>query len=143
MESQRRFRVNQPQVIRESFESEVVIINLDTGNYYSLEKTGALVWDWIENGAALEGIVAQLAQRGTVPAPQMIVAVEGFVAELVREQLIVPDVDLPGGPLALERTDAFEPPVLNRYDDMQQLLLLDPIHDVDANGWPNRAPETR
>jgi hypothetical protein len=28
-------------------------------------------------------------------------------------------------------------PVLNKYTDMQDLLLLDPIHEVDERGWPN------
>ena len=29
-----------------------------------------------------------------------------------------------------------KPPVLNKYTDMQDLLLIDPIHDVEAHGWP-------
>jgi hypothetical protein len=32
-------------------------------------------------------------------------------------------------------------PVLNKYTDMQELLLLDPIHDVNAQGWPE-SPES-
>lgn len=31
----------------------------------------------------------------------------------------------------------FPAPRLERYTDMQDLLLLDPIHDVDERGWPN------
>jgi hypothetical protein len=31
----------------------------------------------------------------------------------------------------------FEAPVLQKYTDMQDLLLLDPIHDTDETGWPN------
>jgi len=30
----------------------------------------------------------------------------------------------------------FRAPVLNVYADMKDLLLLDPIHDVDEVGWP-------
>jgi hypothetical protein len=33
------------------------------------------------------------------------------------------------------------PPVLERYTDMQELLFLDPIHDVDESGWPHRKVE--
>ena len=29
-------------------------------------------------------------------------------------------------------------PKLTVYEDMQDLLLLDPIHDVDETGWPAR-----
>ena len=31
----------------------------------------------------------------------------------------------------------FRPPVLERHSDMQDLLVLDPIHDVGEMGWPN------
>jgi hypothetical protein len=27
---------------------------------------------------------------------------------------------------------------LSRFDDMQEMLLLDPIHDVAETGWPHR-----
>ncbi len=27
-------------------------------------------------------------------------------------------------------------PTLSKYTDMEELLLLDPIHEVDAQGWP-------
>ncbi|MBX3014591.1 MAG: hypothetical protein KF832_23935 [Caldilineaceae bacterium] len=32
----------------------------------------------------------------------------------------------------------FETPVLNEFTDMQERLLLDPIHEVDHAGWPHR-----
>ena len=31
---------------------------------------------------------------------------------------------------------AFEPPELEKYDDLQEYLLADPIHEFDASGWP-------
>jgi len=33
-------------------------------------------------------------------------------------------------------TIAYAPPVLETFSDMQDLLLLDPIHEVDDAGWP-------
>ena len=30
----------------------------------------------------------------------------------------------------------FVSPSLNGYSDMRDLLLIDPIHDVDEGGWP-------
>jgi hypothetical protein len=38
---------------------------------------------------------------------------------------------------------AFQPPTLESYNDMQDLLLLDPIHDVDDMGWPQKAPDAQ
>ena len=34
----------------------------------------------------------------------------------------------------------YEPPVIECYPDMQELLLLDPIHEVDETGWPRSIP---
>jgi hypothetical protein len=34
------------------------------------------------------------------------------------------------------RGAAFQPPTLRKYTDMQDLLLIDPIHEVDDLGWP-------
>jgi hypothetical protein len=31
----------------------------------------------------------------------------------------------------------FAEPVIEEFDDMQGLLLLDPIHDVSEEGWPH------
>jgi hypothetical protein len=31
----------------------------------------------------------------------------------------------------------FEMPKLSKYTDMEDLLALDPIHEVDEMGWPN------
>ncbi len=39
-------------------------------------------------------------------------------------------------PISAGDRPAFEAPVLESYSDMQDLLLLDPIHDVDDAGWP-------
>jgi hypothetical protein len=33
----------------------------------------------------------------------------------------------------------YQEPKLGKYTDMQELLLLDPVHEVDEAGWPNKA----
>jgi hypothetical protein len=35
----------------------------------------------------------------------------------------------------------FVSPVLEKFSDLQELLLLDPIHEVDEEGWPHKAEE--
>ena len=49
------------------------------------------------------------------------------------------DWELPGGPPA-SKPD-FQEPALQKYTDMEDLLLLDPIHEVDDTGWPNPKPD--
>jgi hypothetical protein len=51
--------------------------------------------------------------------------------------LAPPGPAAPDDPAPAERA-TFIAPVLAVYTDMQDLLLLDPIHDVDEIGWPTR-----
>jgi hypothetical protein len=57
MESSMCFRINTPGVIHETIDEEVVIIEFESGNYYSLDKAGAAIWGFIAGGATVGGIV--------------------------------------------------------------------------------------
>jgi len=77
-------------------------------------------------------------------------AVNSFITQLQQEGLVIPiDNKLADSPLpnnwkeqitAKKNKTVFNVPVLNKYTDMQDLLLLDPIHEVDATGWPSTKP---
>ena len=87
------FRVNSPTVVSETVDREVVMIHLDTGNYYSLRSTGALIWDALERGATVASITAAL--DATAHNGADVGAVVGsFVDELMAEALIVPAGDV-------------------------------------------------
>ena len=45
------FRINRPNVVSESFESEVVIVNLDSGCYFSLLGSATTLWLQLERNA--------------------------------------------------------------------------------------------
>jgi hypothetical protein len=141
----RRFRVNTPAVASEIIDGEAVIMNLKSGAYFSTRQVGSLLWGWIEQGIPETAMVRSL--QGTFAGSAEIVegAVERFFAELIEHDLVrevplgpMPPAELdPGDPSA----EAFTPPVLEVYTDMQDLLLLDPIHDVDEDeGWPSPKP---
>jgi hypothetical protein len=72
--------------------------------------------------------------------------VQELLSQLQEENLIVP-VDAAGEAVDVASSDTnpdkplFNPPSLNKYSDMQELLLLDPIHDVDDAGWPKPNPD--
>jgi hypothetical protein len=53
----------------------------------------------------------------------------------------VAGADVPGDDVQGELP--FVAPVLDKYTDMQELLLLDPIHEVDASGWPKLPDDDR
>lgn len=151
-----RFRINEPHVLHQMIDGEVVIIHLDTGNYYSLLKSGADVWSAVAGGAGMRGICAALARKYRTNEENFADAVAGFVARLQSEGLIEALDDAGAAEDLSPREEEspaapppFEPPLLEKYEDMQDLILLDPVHEVDdEKGWPhakrpgNRAPKS-
>jgi len=142
-----RFRINKPHVINEIIDGEVVILNLDTGNYYSMDKLGADIWELIEGNACVGEIVEEIATRYAGKREVIEDAVDTLIKELIEEHLIV-SVDgsesegdvvsaVRDKPANEKNRPEFKAPLLHKYSDMQDLLLLDPIHDVDESGWPS------
>ena len=144
-----RFRVNTPTVTHETIDGEAVIINLDSGNYYSLVDVGSFIWGLVEKGASASEVQDVVLRTHQGNATDVGRGVQELLAQLQQENLIVP-VD-EAGELDLSEVltssnghekPSFNPPMLHKYSDMQELLLLDPIHDVDDAGWPKPNPET-
>jgi hypothetical protein len=142
------FRINSPNVIHEIIDGEAVLVNLQTGSYYSIDKVGAVVWDYVEKGLSINQIVEMIAGRYEGEPTQIDQGIQQLFTQLQNEQLIVPIETPPanGHTPALDGTGQdkplFETPALHKYTDMEDLLLLDPIHDVDETGWPN-LPENK
>jgi hypothetical protein len=131
--------------MHETIEGEVILINLDTGTYYSLRDTGAAIWQGVEHGADEAEIAAEIGNAYEGEADEIRAATRGLLEVLESEQLISPSegeppaeefraVLLPG-----EERATFRAPVLEKHTDMQDLILIDPVHQVDARGWPHRA----
>jgi len=133
-----RFRVNGPNVINEVIDGEAVIINLASGDYFSLRGSGSYIWQAIDAGADTTAIVDAFTAAGLGDETEIGGAVEGLVAQLMAEGLVVADAD-GSSPTALAPPDgaSFEPPALEKFTDMQDLILLDPVHEVDERGWPH------
>lgn len=134
------FVVNTPAVMRERFDDEVVVVNLESGNYYSFDGSGAAIWSLLEQGLGGAAIASVLAESAGMETAAVGPHVERFLSELVRDGLVVPGGTSASGAataLAPLPSGAFVPPVMHRYEDMQALLLLDPIHEVGDGGWPH------
>jgi hypothetical protein len=144
-----RFRVSNPNVMSETIDGEVIIINLATGTYYSLKDVGAEIWSLVDGGATAEDISASLASRYEAPSSAILDAVGAFLADLANEELVAAMSDENGAARAddirvVENGSdraPFRAPALEKYTDMQELILLDPVHEVGAAGWPHRPTE--
>jgi hypothetical protein len=133
-----RFRVNNPNVISETIQGETIIIHLTTGTYYSLQGSGAEVWESIAGAASATEIAEDLAARYSIPAAEAEAGVVALLDELKREDLVAETSDTArdAAPAPTPATGPFVPPTLAKYTDMQDLVLLDPVHEVSDAGWP-------
>lgn len=138
-----RYRVNSPQVINETIDGEAIMINLATGAYYSLDRVGGDVWTVLEQGAGADDVVTALQAKYEGTSDEMSTGVRALLDQLAAEELIV-EADDAGGPVpsldAAGDKAPFSPPRLDKFTDMQDLILLDPVHEVDSRGWPHAAP---
>lgn len=134
------FEVASPEVVDEDFGTEIVVLNLEDGRYFSLRGVAATLWRDIRAGHAPTSLIAGVAEEDGTLAD----AVGGYVASLLEAGLVRPrSTPLPSG--VSEAASIAElvrdrvVPVIESYDDMAELILSDPIHDVEEDiGWPVR-----
>lgn len=144
MASSQSFKINRPNVISESIDGETIVINMKSGIYFSLNKIGGDIWDLIDANLSLEKIINRINCLYAGKKEEIISGIEKFIGELNKHDLIstqkdrinIEQIQLEENYFSENILPIFEIPKLEIYEDMQELLLLDPIHDVDETGWP-------
>ena len=144
MSDETTYRINNPNVTSEEIDGEVIIVNLLNGNYYSAVDLAAHLWSRIQRGYSVGRIRDELLAQFTEQGESIDVDLSDFLSKLESEALIVKEGrhETLNGPakqgnlVEIEIPDSYSAPLLSCYSDMQDLLLLDPVHDVADVGWP-------
>jgi len=133
-------------VISETVGGETIIVNLATGHYFNLQGSAAEIWEALAREESVDSIVATLAARYAAADGEIETAVNGLVSELESAELVVPEESTESATAALLGSvtvgadrPAFPAPSFAQHTDMQDIILLDPVHEVDARGWPHAA----
>lgn len=140
-----RFAVRDPQVIHRIIDDEVVMIDLETGNYFTFRGSATTMWACIEAGMSSRETLEHLQESFEGDPSVMEQGIRWLLDQLLEENLIVP-TDEPrtrSVSLASEgELQGYSDPAFEKYDDMADLILLDPVHEIDQEkGWPKKAPE--
>jgi Coenzyme PQQ synthesis protein D (PqqD) len=140
------YTINAPDVIAEMIDGEAILVHLATGSYYSLEGSGADVWAGLMNGRSPHALSEELAEVYLTEPGEIEAAILRLVADLRTEQIIVEAHDgapilSTAAPTAASERRAFIAPALKKFTDMQEIILLDPVHEVDQRGWPHQAED--
>lgn len=134
------YRQNSAEIATEAFEDGVVAINFLTGRYFSFNPAGEKVWTAFATPTDPAAVAAAIAaEAGDESVAE---GVRLFVADLLRERLLAPVGEAaapPPPPAVTERPPHW--PQLQVFEDLADLILLDPIHDVSETlGWPVARP---
>lgn len=139
-----QYELADPTTISASvFGDEVVIANFATGVYYSLRFSSAELWLGLMAGVPAGQVVEAVTRHCTI-APEMF-AKEAWsliktleAAQLIKSANRVADADWAPRPMYRP----YEAPAFESFTDMEDLLLLDPIHDIGKTGWPDLLRKT-
>ena len=140
----RHYAIDSRIVVWDILDGEAVMLHRESGDYFSAEGTGCLIWQWIAEGRGRDRILDGLAARYDAGRERLAGALDAFLAELLHNRLVEDSGSADEAAAADEAPSGgrapFAPPALNVYSDIRNLLMLDPIHDVDDRGWPEPKP---
>ena len=137
MDLSTRFRINYPNVVASAFGDEWVIVNLESGTYFSLEGSASLLWPIISSSNSIESVIVTLHTSIGVPVDIAVRDVSNFCDELIQHDLITETSEISETPITnLVYGREYFTPVIAVHADLQDILLLDPVHDVEEGGWP-------
>jgi hypothetical protein len=109
------------------------------------------VWRALDEGRTLPEIVALASTTHPGAPPAASAEIEAFVLDVEARGLVRPLDPGVRPPLRANAEPAppaapgvaatpWTTPVLESHHDLEDLLLLDPVHDVTSAGWPHAAP---
>lgn len=139
--------ISGPMVISETIENETVIIDLEQGAYYSLTCSGPFMWSLLDSPRSVSAI-ADAVTAGFSASPEAsktevvkllsYLLAEGLISRATAESVAIPSEKVSN---AKEIFGMFAAPEIKKFTDMEAMLLLDPIHDVNEEGWPHPRAE--
>lgn len=138
------YSINAKKMYYDMADGQAIVINFETGMYYGMSPLASAILDLILKGATPEAIAAAL--KGKPGASASIEEdIKAFIQKLMdREILVVQENQDDLKSIAAEEIQFDQEALaegfgleINEYAEAQDLILADPIHDVNVDmGWP-------
>ena len=130
---------NLPVTASEDFAGETVVIHFDRGTYFSFRGSAGTIWSFLQAPTSIAAIVAAVQAQAHPPSADFESMLTTFVAKLAEHDLITsaPAAAEPPVISAEAIASLAEPPDLEIYTDLAELIAMDPVHEIDIlTGWP-------
>ena len=132
------YALNDSKMFSDIADGIAIVINSETGIYYGMNGLATVVFDALMGGADTGAVLAALKSLPDAPA-DMDERLNGFVDKLKGFEIVI---DGDGNGAAEVTIDAAAASaddfvlLVEEYNDAQELLLADPIHEVKEDaGW--------
>lgn len=131
------YQLNEEKMFADITDGIAIIINSETGIYYGMNTFATNVYENIVAGVSIENIKAEIEKLSDLPA-DFEDNFKMFIDAMVEKEILVEADDDNAQAnidenLAKDDNYALE---LKEYNDAQELLLADPIHEVkEETGW--------
>jgi len=115
----------------EDFGDEIVVIDASSGAFYSIKGRAMAVWRACARGLDLASLERAMSQLDAGERQVL----DGMVSDLHIAGILAHGETAAGGDRLA--WDGYAPALFEKNDDFNDLIRLDPIHDVTDQGWPN------
>ena len=85
----KNYAINESDVVSEEISNEIVVINLETGFYYSLNQAASVIWNLILKRMAYKQILDYIIKNSAVKEEVAQKDLDELLSELIKERLIV------------------------------------------------------
>ena len=124
------FQLTGPDIVFEDFDGDLVILNLSTGQYFGFNGTANVVFEALIAAVSLDDITKNCAR---------VTNLSDFLGQ-VQELGLVTKSTVPkeiSDELSKKLQSCKGLATVDRYDDLADLIVADPIHDTcREQGWP-------
>ena len=82
------YLIDKERIYWRKVEGETVLLNMDSGHYYSLNDVGSLVWEMISEGYDVEEVVLKLQKEYEIDPGVLTKDVKSILKRLEKEGLV-------------------------------------------------------
>lgn len=132
------YKLNEEKMFFDMADGQAVVINFINGMYYGTSMLGSVILERLVNGKDVMSIAEAVKALPGCPE-DFEELLEEFISNLLEKEILIPGETTAGGSEAIDQKVVEEGFILDldEFSEVQDLILADPIHDVDVEqGWP-------
>ncbi len=133
--------ITDSDVVFEEYEDEIIFLQLRQGFYYTLDRIAGDVIVALLRAATLDEALNWLHQRYAADKKELLEYCEQVWQRLASEQLFEVRPEESQEAVGLEpysgNKSGLTPFSIEKFEDIQDILMFDPVHEVNEEGWPS------